>query len=56
MNVRQKNYSLTPELSKEMKNVREWKYVEGENKQEYSWFVKDKQGTMEIINICIVSN
>jgi hypothetical protein len=27
-----------------MKNVREWKSVEGENKQEYSWFVKDKQG------------
>jgi hypothetical protein len=44
MNVRQQNDSLKPELSKEMKNVREWKYVEGENKQEYSWFVKDKQG------------
>ena len=44
MNVRQQNDSLTPELSKAMKNVREWKSVEGENKQEYSWFVKDKQG------------
>jgi hypothetical protein len=44
INVRQQNDSLTPELSKAMKNVREWKSVEGENKQEYSWFVKDKQG------------
>jgi hypothetical protein len=43
INVRQQNDSLTPKLSKEMKNVREWKSVEGENKQEYSWFVKDKQ-------------
>jgi hypothetical protein len=34
----------TPELSREMKNVREWKFVEGENKMEYSRFVKDKQG------------
>jgi hypothetical protein len=34
----------TPELSREMKNVREWKSVEGENKMEHSWFVKDKQG------------
>jgi predicted transcriptional regulator len=40
INVRQQNDSLTPEISKAMKNVREWKYVEGENKQEYSWFVK----------------
>ena len=44
MNVRQQNDSLTPELSRAMKNVREWKSVEGENKQEYSWFVKDNQG------------
>ena len=44
INVRKQNDSLTPELSKAMKNVREWKSVEGENKQEYSWFVKDKQG------------
>ena len=44
INVRQQNDSLTPELSKAMKNVREWKFVEGENKQEYSWFLKDKQG------------
>jgi hypothetical protein len=44
MNVRQQNDSLTPELSRAMKNVREWKSVEGENKQEYSWFLKDKQG------------
>ena len=43
MNVRQQNDSLTPELSKTMKNVRVWKYVEGKNKLEYSWFVKDKQ-------------
>jgi hypothetical protein len=44
MNVRKQIDSMTPELSREMKNVREWKYVEGENKLEYSWFVKDKQG------------
>ena len=44
MNSRKQNDSLTPELSKAMKNVREWKSVEGENKQEYSWFVKDNQG------------
>lgn len=44
MNVRQQNDSITLELSREMKNVREWKYVEGENKLEYSWFVKDKKG------------
>ena len=44
MNVRQQNDSLTPELSRAMKNVREWKSVEVENKQEYSWFLKDKQG------------
>ena len=44
MNVRQQNDSLTPELSRAMKNVREWKSMEGKNKQEYSWFVKDKQG------------
>ena len=43
MNVRKQNDSLIPKLSKEMKNVREWKSVEGENKLEYSWFVKDKQ-------------
>jgi hypothetical protein len=30
MNVRQKNDSITPELSREMKNVREWESVEGE--------------------------
>jgi hypothetical protein len=44
MNVRQQNDSITPELSRAIKNVREWKSVEGENKLEYSWFVKDKQG------------
>jgi hypothetical protein len=44
INVRQQNDSLSPEISKEMKNVREWKSMEGENKQEYSWFVKDKHG------------
>ena len=44
MNVRQQNDSLTPELSKTMKNVREWKSVDGENNQEYSWFVKYKKG------------
>jgi hypothetical protein len=44
MNVRQQNDSITLELSKTMKNVREWKSIEGENKLEYSWFVKDKQG------------
>ena len=44
MNVRQQNDSLTPELSRAMKNVREWKSVKGANKQEYSWFVKDKKG------------
>jgi hypothetical protein len=38
------NDSITPELSRGMKNVREWKYVEGENKMEYYWFFKDKQG------------
>jgi hypothetical protein len=43
MNARQQIYSTTPELSRAMKNVREWKFVEGENKLEYSWFVKDKQ-------------
>ena len=44
MNVRKQNDSLTPKISRAMKNVREWKSVEGENKQEYSWFLKDKQG------------
>ena len=44
MNVRKQNYSLTPKLSREMKNVREWKSVDGEKKYEYSWFLKDKQG------------
>jgi hypothetical protein len=44
MNDKKQIDSTTPELSREMKNVREWKSVEGENKQEYSWFVKDKQG------------
>jgi hypothetical protein len=34
----------TPALSSAMKNVKEWKPVEGENKMEYSWFIKDKQG------------
>jgi hypothetical protein len=42
MNVRKQIDNTTPELSREMKNVREWKSVEGENKLEYSWFVKDK--------------
>jgi hypothetical protein len=41
--VRQQNDSINPELSRAMTNVREWKSVEGENKIEYSWFVKDKQ-------------
>jgi hypothetical protein len=40
MNARQQNDSITPELSREMKNVREWKSMEGENKLGYSWFVK----------------
>jgi hypothetical protein len=44
MNARQQINSTTPEMSRAMKNVREWKSVEGENKLEYSWFVKDKQG------------
>jgi hypothetical protein len=44
MNVREQNDSLTLELSRAMKNVREWKSMEGENKQEYSWFLKDKKG------------
>jgi hypothetical protein len=43
LNVRQQNDSITPELSKAMKNVREWKSMEAENKLEYSWFVKDKK-------------
>jgi hypothetical protein len=43
MNVRQLNDNITPELSREMQNIREWKSVEGENKLEYSWFVKDKK-------------
>ena len=42
MNVRKQNDSITLELSKAMQNVREWKFVEGESKKEYSWFVKDK--------------
>jgi hypothetical protein len=44
MNARKQIDSTTPELSRAMKNVREWKFVEGKNKLEYSWFVKDKQG------------
>jgi hypothetical protein len=44
MNSRQQNDNITPEISREIKNVREWKFVEGENKLEYSRFVKDKQG------------
>jgi hypothetical protein len=44
MNVRQQIDSTTPEVSKVMKNVKEWQSVEGENKLEYSWFVKDKKG------------
>jgi hypothetical protein len=43
MNARQKNDSITPKLSREMKNVGERKSVEGENKLEYSFFVKDKK-------------
>ena len=44
INVRKQNDSLTPKLSKAMKNVREWKSMEGENKLEYSWFVKVRKG------------
>jgi hypothetical protein len=44
MNARKQIDSTTPEFSREMKNVKEWKYVECENKLECSWFVKDKQG------------
>ena len=44
MNAMQQNDNITLGLSREMKNVREWKSVEGEHKLEYSWFVKDKQG------------
>jgi hypothetical protein len=44
MNVREQNDNITPELSRAMNNVREWKSMEGENKLEYSWFVKYKQG------------
>jgi hypothetical protein len=44
MNVRKQNDSITHELLRAMKNVKEWKFVEGENKLEYSWFVKDKKG------------
>jgi hypothetical protein len=44
MNSRQHIDSITHELSRAMKNVREWKFVEGENKLEYYWFVKDTQG------------
>jgi hypothetical protein len=36
MNARKKIDSTTREMSREMENVREWKYVEGENKLEYS--------------------
>jgi hypothetical protein len=43
MNARQQIDSTTPYPTREMNNVREWKTVEGENKLEYSWFVKDKQ-------------
>jgi hypothetical protein len=43
MNARKQIDSTTLELSRAMKNVREWKFVEGENKLEYSWFVKHKQ-------------
>jgi hypothetical protein len=43
MNARKQIYSTTHKLSREMKNVREWKSVEGENKLEYSWFVKEKK-------------
>ena len=43
INARQQIDNTSLELSRAMKNVREWKFVEGENKLEYSWFVKDKQ-------------
>ena len=44
MNVRKQIDSTPPKVSREMKNVREWKFLEGEKKLEYSWFVKDKKG------------
>ena len=44
MNARKQIDSTTPELSRAMKNVKEWKYVEDENELEYSWFVKYNQG------------
>jgi hypothetical protein len=43
MNARKQIDSTTHELSREMMNVIEWKSVEGENKLEYSWFVKYKK-------------
>jgi hypothetical protein len=56
MNTKKQNDSITPELSRAMKNVREWKYVEGENKLNILGLLKTSKATMEIIYMCIVSN
>jgi hypothetical protein len=43
MNARQQNASPTNEVTRAMKNVREWKIVNGESRMEHSWYLKDKQ-------------
>jgi hypothetical protein len=56
MNVRQQNDRINPELSKVMKNVREWKFVEGEKTRNILGLLKTSNETIEIIYICIVPN
>ena len=43
MNARQQNGSPTNEVTRAMKNVREWKIVNGESRMKHSWYLKDKQ-------------
>jgi hypothetical protein len=40
MNVRKQNSSPTNEVTRAMKNVREWKTVNGESRMEHSWYLK----------------
>jgi hypothetical protein len=55
MNARQQNASPTNEVTRAMKNVREWKIVNGESRMEHSWYLKDKQAANgeQIILYCV---
>ena len=55
MNVRHQNVSPTTEVIRAMKNVREWKTINGESRMEHSWYLKDKQAANgeQIILYCV---